>query len=37
MVEFFHHNTLELLGDFLLRGINASLGKQSAQIEVLGL
>ena len=37
MVEFFHHDPLQLLGDLLLRGIDAGLGKQSAEIEVLGL
>ena len=37
MVEFFHHDPLQLLGDLLLCGIDAGLGKQSAEIEVLGL
>jgi hypothetical protein len=37
MVKLFHHNALQFLGDLLFRRINASLGKQPAQIEVLGL
>jgi hypothetical protein len=37
MMEFFNHNALQLFSDFLLRGVNARLGKQSAQIEILGL